>query len=154
MALKIVVAGKISRAVWTLVTLGGGRFGRILAVSRQTHLASRSTWIRLRGQRPRKRKGAVAWVISRVGCDELMVMLGVVLLLLVWRAFPACIAGGSAFHSRHTCRVGRVAITKTREADWARLHIVARDVDLVRDDERLCRLISLVVCRRRLLRSV
>lgn len=96
------------------MTLGGGRFGRILAVSRQAHLAGRGTWIRLRGQRPRKRKGAVAWVVSGIRCDELVVMLVVVLLwLLLVRAFPAWIAGGSTFRSRSTRRVRRVTIAKT-----------------------------------------
>jgi len=149
------VASEIGRTVWALVALGGGRFGRILAVSRQAHLAGRGTWIRLRGQRPRKRKGAVAWVVSGIRCDELVVMLVVVLLwLLLVRAFPAWIAGGSAFRSRSTRRVRRVTIAKTREADGARLHAVARDIDLVGNDERLRRLVSLVAYRRRLLRSV
>ena len=128
-----------------------------MTISRQTHLASWGAWVRLRGQWPGERECAVARIVSRIWGDELVMMLVVMLLLrlLLGRAFPTCITGGSTFGRRSTRRVWRVTIAKTREADWACLHVVACDVDLVGDgDERLRHLVSLGVRRRGLLRTV
>ena len=85
----------------------------------------------------------------------MMLVVMLLLRLLLGRAFPTCITGGSTFGRRSTRRVWRVTIAKTREADWACLHVVACDVDLVGDgDERLRHLVSLGVRRRGLLRTV
>jgi hypothetical protein len=77
----------------------------------------------------------------------LMMLVMVLLWLLLGRAFPTRTAGGGSFRSRSTRRVRRVTVAKTREADWACLHAVARDIDLVGDNERLGHLIRPVVRR-------
>jgi len=118
-----------------------------LAVSGQTHLTCWGARVRLWRQRSWKRKGAVAWIVAWIWCDELVVMLVVLLGMLgmLGRTFPTCVASGSriAFGSRATGRVWRVAIAEAGQADWARLHVVAGDICMIGDDERLGDLVGL-----------
>ena len=73
-----------------------------------------------------------------------MVMLLVVLWLL-WRAFLPCIADWACgcFYGRRARCACRVAITKARETNWARLHVVARNTSKLRNHERLRSLVHL-----------
>ena len=135
---------KVGGAIWAFVALSRGRFWSVLAVSWQTHLTCRGARVWLWGQRPWKRKGTVARIVARIWCDELMMML-VVLLGMLGRTFPTCVTSGSriAFGGRAAGRVWRVAIAEAGQADWARLHVVAGDVCMVGDDERLGDLVGL-----------
>jgi hypothetical protein len=143
------VSRKVSGAVWALVTFCGRRLWRVLAISRKTHLASRGTGIRLRGQWTGKGEGAVSRVVGRVWCNELVVVLVVLLLvLLLWRvlrrSFASIVAKSStAFCGRGAGRVWRISIPKAGKTDWAGLHVFACDCIVVWNDERLGDLVGL-----------
>lgn len=80
MALEIVVSREVCRAVGALVALRRWRFGGILAVSRQTHLASRGARVGFWRSRARKGECATARVVAWVWRNQL-----VMVLLVVWR---------------------------------------------------------------------
>jgi len=123
-----------------------------LTVSRKTHLTGWGARVRLWRQRPRKREGAVAWVVTGIWCDELVVVLVLLLVLLLLgmlgSTFPTRVASGSRIPlgGRAARRVRRVAIAEARKADRARLHVVARDVCMVRDEKRLGEFVGFGVC--------
>jgi hypothetical protein len=81
MAFEVVVSRKVGGAVGAFVTLCRRRFGCVLAIAWQTHLASRGTRIRLWWQRAGKRESAVAGIIAQVWRDELVMVLLVLLVL-------------------------------------------------------------------------
>jgi hypothetical protein len=84
MALEIVVPRKVGGAIRALVTFRGWRLWTVL-ISRQTHLTGGSTRVVLGGSWTRKGECPIAGQISRIWCDELvlMVMLRLLRLLLL-----------------------------------------------------------------------
>ena len=84
MALEIVVSSEVSRAIRAFVALRRWRFVFILGVTGQAHLALRGTRIVVGSQRTWEGHGTVAWDITGVGGNGLVVMV-VVMLMLRWR---------------------------------------------------------------------
>lgn len=143
MALKIMVSREVGGAVGAFVALRRRRFGGVLAIARQAHLASWGAWVGFWRPRTRERERATAWVVTRVWRNQLVMVLRVVWWLL-GRAFLRCgpNRGCRCFNGRNTGRRGRIAIAKAGEADWTCLHVFARDAGVFRDDEWLCCLVD------------
>ena len=80
------------------MTFRGRRFRVVLAVSWKAHLARRGTWILWRHW-SWKCEGTIAWVVARIGRNQLMLMVVRLVLIssvptIVWSYMPgACISG-------------------------------------------------------------
>lgn len=86
MALEIVVSSEVGRAIRAFVALRRWRFVFILGVTGQAHLALRGTGIVVGSQRTWEGHGTVAWDITGVGGNGLVVMVVVVVMLMLrWR---------------------------------------------------------------------
>ena len=106
------------------MTLSRGRLWCVLAVSWQRHLAGRRARIGLGGHWSGKCECAIARVIAWIWRNELVVMLMVVLGL---QRCAFLLGTRSCLKSARGCRGCRI-VTKTREADWTRLHVLSSDI--------------------------
>jgi hypothetical protein len=108
MAFEIVVPREIGGAVGALVTLGGRRLWRVLAISWQTHLPSWRARIWLGRKWAGKREGAVAGVVTRIWRDELVLVL--LVLYVLRRAVLALWTRGCLEGARGWCACHVIAI--------------------------------------------
>jgi hypothetical protein len=108
MAFQIVVPRKIGGAVGALVTLGGRRLWRVLAIPWQTHLPSWRARIRLGRKWARKREGAIAGVVTRIWGYELVLVL--LVLYVLRRAVLALWTRGCLEGARCWCACHVIAI--------------------------------------------
>lgn len=143
MTLEIVVSRKVGGAVWTFVSLGGRRLGRILTVTWKTHLTGWSTWI-LQWHWTRKGKCPIAGVVSWVRRNQLVMRLVLMLVLLLWllllllwrllrHAFLCGIPNRAGHHidGRSTLCGCCITVTKTRKAYRACVHGISGDSGLL-----------------------
>lgn len=138
MTLEIMVPREVGGAVRALVALRGRRLGGVLPVARKAHLAGWRTRVGLWRQGARESECAVSRIVAWVGCNELMVMLVVVLGRLLGRSFAGAVSRScTAFCGRSTRHVWPISIAKAGNADGTRLHLVARNTAILWDDERL-----------------
>lgn len=118
------------------------RLGCVLPVARKAHLAGWRTWVWLWRQGTRESECAVSRIVAGVGCNELMVVLVLVVLVVLGRLLGRSFAGAvsrscTAFGGRSPRRVWPVSIAKAGNTDGARLHLVARNAAILWNDERL-----------------